>query len=96
MQQKLQKVQEGKDKMRGILQFKEDNYKVLKSVDFSEMKDDIVFNDEKSEIELSNLELFEIILNEEIVSKGMDSQDAVNDYGRSLYNIYDEMLEQCE
>ena len=82
--------------MRGFLRFNEDNYNVLKRVDFSEMKDDIVFDDEKKEVELSNLELFQIILNEEIVCNGMNDQSEVNEYGRALYSIYDEMLDQCE
>lgn len=68
-------------------------YDLLKSIDFSEMGDAIVFNDQDYSVEVNDYDLFEMIFNEAIVIYGMDNQDTVNDYGSKLYALYDELLE---
>lgn len=46
-------------------------------------------------VETDNLRLLLILLNEEISSNGMtDDQQDVNNYGRTLYVLYDELYSQ--
>ena len=89
-----------------ILNFSEENYNTLKKVNFSEIGSGISFDDSKRTVELletnedasgfSNLDLFQVIINEEIVAEGMDDQETVNQYGLKLYKAYDEMLYQLD
>lgn len=70
------------------------NYKLLKTIDFSEMGDTVAFDDETAIISTSNLGLLLIIINEEIVGTGMDdAQNLCNERGRKLYDLYDELLD---
>ena len=72
------------------------SYGLLKSIDLSEMGDHISFNDAELSFETDNLRLLQIILNEEIVTKGMKNQNEVTEYGRALYALYDAILDQKE
>lgn len=50
---------------------------------------------EINRVETDDLRLLLILLNEEISSYGMtDDQQDVNDYGRALYALYDELYAQ--
>lgn len=74
----------------------------LKSVDFSELKNQPVIKEEKNKIlfEFDKNELLDIklIISEEISLKGVDDCGAgnVNEYGKQLYNIYDAILSQTK
>ena len=64
-------------------------YNLLKEIDFSEIKDQIIFRDEMCEFETDS-EIFDIIINEYIVSNGMDNEkNECTEYGRRLYMLYD-------
>jgi hypothetical protein len=84
-----------KGRERHTMTLSKENYQTLKGVDLSEMGNSLIFHDANRTIETSDRRLLLIILNEEIASKGMDeAQDNVNEYGRRLYDLYDELLPQ--
>ncbi len=71
------------------------NYELLKTIDLSEMNESIKFNDADKTIETNNVRLLQIILTEEIATRGMQKgQEQCNDYGRQLYSLYDEIYYQ--
>ena len=71
------------------------SYDILKKVNLEEMGTSISFNDFNRSVETDNIELLLIILNEEIAVNGLEpGQNAVNSYGRKLYELYDELLAQ--
>ena len=53
-----------------------------------ELDEDIV------ELEVSDINEIELLVNDEIVYRGLDKQDTVNNLGKCLYNLYDEILFQ--
>ena len=78
-----------------VYKLSQENYELLKTLDLSEMKDSILFNDANKTIETNNIRLLQIILTEEIAVKGMHKgQEQCNDYGRQLYSLYDELYYQ--
>ena len=46
------------------------------------------------ELEVSDINERELLVNDEIVYRGLDKQDTVNNLGKCLYNLYDEILFQ--
>lgn len=46
------------------------------------------------ELDLSDIDEIQLLINDEIVYRGLDRQDAVNDLGKRLYELYDEVLYQ--
>ena len=73
-------------------------YDVLVSIDFSELSSapEIVALSDRIERAIASEEvsLAQIILTEDIVARGMDNQNTVNDLGKQLYWLYDELLWQ--
>lgn len=71
-----------------------ENYELLKSIDFSEMGDTVVFDDATATMSTSDYGLLQVIINEEIAGPGMDEdQNQCNARGRALYALYDELLD---
>ena len=72
-----------------------DEYDLIKRIDFSEMKDKIIFDDEENSILVSDFLLFELIVIEEININGLtDNQMRANEYGRALENLIDRLTEE--
>ena len=72
-----------------------DNYDLLKQIDFTELGTSLVFNDETNSFSTDNIRLLEVIITEEIATKGMTrGQENCNEYGRRLYDLYDEIYYQ--
>lgn len=46
------------------------------------------------ELEISDLQELQLLINDEIVYRGLDNQDTVNDLGKRLYALYDEIIYQ--
>ena len=47
------------------------------------------------EVDVSDIDEIQLLINDEIVYRGLDKQqDAVNDFGKRLYELYDEVLYQ--
>ena len=46
------------------------------------------------ELEVSDINEIELLVNDEIVYRGLDKQGTVNNLGKCLYNLYDEILFQ--
>ena len=71
----------------------EENYKLMKNLDFSEMGDSLKFDDKTHSFETSDDELLLTIITENIAAFGMDeSQDNCTEYGWALYTLHDEIL----
>lgn len=71
------------------------SYALLKSVDLGEMGNSISWDDFSESIQTDNIRMLLIILNEEINTTGLtEDQDGVNNRGRNLYDLYDELLAQ--
>ena len=76
----------------------------MKKIDFSEMENALQFDDKSKTVTvfdydnpskiINNGTLLLAILNENIVTEGMDQQDTVNEYGKELYSLYDSILDQ--
>ena len=46
------------------------------------------------ELEVSDIDEVQLLINDEIVYRGLDNQKTVNDLGKKLYELYDEILYQ--
>lgn len=46
------------------------------------------------ELEISDIKELQFLINDEIVYRGLDNQETVNDLGKKLYALYDEILYQ--
>lgn len=44
------------------------------------------------ELEVSDIDEVQLLINDEIVCRGLDNQETVNDLGKKLYVLYDEIL----
>ena len=65
-----------------------DDYKLLKEVDFSEIQDEVFFNDETMEFQTTS-DIADIIFNNYILSSSIDGDGNCSEYGRKLYELYD-------
>lgn len=72
-----------------------EKYELLKSLDLSEMGNDIIFYDDLKSIDTANVNLLLVIISENISVKGLNAgQEECNEYGRALYALYDDILNQ--
>lgn len=46
------------------------------------------------ELDISDINEIQLLINDEIVYRGLDNQEAANDLGKRLYALYDEILYQ--
>lgn len=46
------------------------------------------------ELDVSDIDEMQLLINDEIVYRGLNNQEAVNDLGKRLYALYDEILYQ--
>ena len=46
------------------------------------------------ELEVSDIKELQLLVNDEIVYRGLDLQETVNNLGKKLYRLYDEILHQ--
>ena len=71
------------------------NYELLKTLDLSDLKEPLVFYDEKLSFETKDLLSLLVELNLEIACNGMtDDKEYATEYGWQLYDLYDEILNQ--
>lgn len=47
---------------------------------------------DSKELEVSDIKELQLLVNDEIVYRGLDYQETVNDFGKKLYKLYDEIL----
>lgn len=80
-----------------------DNKKLLeiaKSIDFSELQHLPEFKTSEHDdtftmnVDDNEIRLLQTLINEDIVGRGMDNQNTVNEIGKMLYWLYDEILYQ--
>ena len=70
-------------------------FSALQKLNLQEIGSHILLVPEVNRVEIDDLRLLLILLNEEISSCGMtDDQQDVNDYGRTLYALYNELYAQ--
>ena len=78
-----------------MYQLTKDSYLLLKGIDLTELGENISFDDSSTSVTTENLKLLQILINEEIVTKGMSAdQNSVTEIGKRLYALYDELLAQ--
>ncbi len=65
-----------------------EDYEILKQIDFSEIEDEVFFEDKTREFRTTS-DIVDIIFSEYIATDGMDENDCPTEYGRKLYNLYD-------
>ncbi len=65
-----------------------EDYNILKKIDFSEIKNEVTFNDTTKEFKTTS-NLASIIFNEYIVANGLDDNYYPTEFGRKLYELYD-------
>lgn len=76
------------------LNVSKENYDLAKSIDFSELLNRVMFNDEQHSIAVrkTDIDIFMVIISEEIDMKGLtEDQQDVTPHGRRLYELYDEV-----
>ncbi len=66
----------------------DEDYQILKQIDFSEIKNEVFFDDDTREFRTTS-KIADIIFNEYIVTDGLDQNDCPTEYGRKLYDLYD-------
>lgn len=72
-----------------------ESFATLQKVDLTELDGHIQLHEVRCVVEVDSLRELLILLNEEISLAGMTvDQQEVNDYGRALYALYDELLAQ--
>lgn len=74
-----------------------EQYDLLKSINFAEIKDSVSFDDASLSIVVAaeKVRTFQVIIDEEIDVKGLsDDQEQVTPYGRRLYALYDAIYAQ--
>ena len=70
-----------------------ENFRLMQGIDFGEMGDKLRLIEEEQAVETTDFRLMQIIINEEIVTKGLDeTQENCTEFGRKLYGLYDELL----
>ena len=70
-----------------------ESFATLQKVDLTELDGHIRLHEARCVVEIDSLRELLILLNEEISLAGMTvDQQEVNDYGRALYALYDELL----
>lgn len=68
-------------------------FQLLKKIDLSEMGSSVLLDDKTCTVQTDDLRLLQIILTEEITTKGLtDDQENVTEHGRELEALYDEIL----
>lgn len=50
--------------------------------------------DDTVELDVSDIDEVQLLINDEIVYRGLNKQETVNDLGKKLYALYDEILFQ--
>ena len=78
------------------IKLNKDEYDAIREIDFSEIYDKgetIMFDDADTSFEVSDYGTFEIIVSEEIDTKGLENnQEDANAYGRLLESMLDRLL----
>lgn len=46
------------------------------------------------EVDIKDIQEVKLLINDEIVYRGLDNRDTVNDIGKKMYELYDEILTQ--
>jgi hypothetical protein len=64
------------------------NYEMLKKIDFSEIKDEVNFDDDLNEFSTKS-RIVGIIFTEYIAVHGFDENYNLTEYGKKLYDLYD-------
>ena len=73
------------------------SFQMINSIDFSEMGSSFRIIEAEKAVETTNVRLMQIIIDEEITAKGRDDdQNLCTEYGRKLYTLYDEILDQID
>ena len=81
MQSYVEKMEEVK------IRLADEDYKILKEINFSEIQNEVVFNDKTKEFSTTS-DLAPIIFNEYIVTNGLDDDYYPTNFGRKLYELY--------
>ena len=50
--------------------------------------------DDTVELDVSDIDEVQLLINDEIIYRGLNKQETVNDLGKKLYALYDEILFQ--
>lgn len=58
------------------------------------IKSQKIIDSDTVEIEISDIKELQFLINDEIIYRGLDDQETVNDFGKKLYELYDEVLGQ--
>ena len=61
--------------------------RLIKSSRVNEIEDNI-------ELNISDIDEVQLLINDEIVYRGLDNQETANNHGKRLYALYDEILYQ--
>lgn len=81
-----------------VLKFKKHLLEPFQGIDFNDMerppKITELPDEFQVEVDSSDIQDMKVCMNYDIVGRGMDNQNTVNDLGKLLYEIYDEMLYQ--
>lgn len=71
------------------IKLSKEQFNILKRIDFSELGDDIVLDEDNNYIVINDYTLFCLIMTEEISVNGIGTDYEPNDYGRKLEALYD-------
>lgn len=71
-----------------------EHFQLLRKIDLSEMGSSVSLNEATRTVQTDNLRLLQIILTEEITTKGLTpDQQNVTPHGKALEALYDEILD---
>ncbi len=66
----------------------EEDYAIVKDIDWSEIKDEVFLNDETREFRTTS-DIADLIFNNYILAKGFGENYYPTEFGRKLYDLYD-------
>lgn len=78
--------------MKETIKLCKKTYMLMKTLDFSELGDNLTYDDNRLSFETTDVDLVLTIITENIAGNGMDEdQEYCTEYGRDLYMLYDEI-----
>ncbi len=70
------------------IKLSKEDYEIVKNIDWSEIKNEVFFNDETKEFRTTS-DIANIIFNEYIIAYGLDENYYPTEFARKLYDLYD-------
>lgn len=83
------------DKQINIIELSDNSYSLIKDIDPAFIDAEYSINDNEKSLNVQSVRDFLIALDDTILMLGLDSNMKCTEYGKSLYLLYDEILQKA-